>query len=110
MGRQSLHISRCEFAFPVEEARATGSALIRRPLLSAHTRIENPHSTGAAVIVHENDQRVALNPPLFYFRQQSPDIVVDIRNHPEELLRCLGNIRSLVEVLVMLRNIERSVW
>ena len=73
--------------------------------MPAHPRIEDAHSAGAAVVVHKDDEGVLFEPPLGEFREQSAEVVVDVRDHAEELRRSL----ALVARLVLGAHLQRTV-
>ena len=66
-----------------DEARVPPSQAL--PLLPRMPALKTFTPGGAAVVVHEDDQRVLRDAPLVEFRQQPADVLVDVVDHAEEV-------------------------
>ena len=64
--------------------------------MPAHIGVEYLHAGGAAVVVHEDDERVLGDAPLVEFGEEPADVLVDIVDHAEEVFG--GGLEALALV------------
>ena len=101
MSSQVLTFSRLKGAGPADKQRHSGSALIRRRFRAAHACVEDAHSSGAAVIRHENQHRVLLDAPIGQPVHQLAHVVVDVGTHAEILLGILVQVQAAVHAPIL---------
>src|SRR5262249_35902543 len=76
--RELVDIVRSQTARPAPEGCRACAAEPRRYLRAPHSRVEDLNTAGPTVVVHEDDQCVALNSPSGELLQQPPDVIVDV--------------------------------
>ena len=108
-------------ARPAPEAGHVGAALIRSILSAPHAGAEQPRMR-AAIVGHEDHERILGFAQLFELRQQAADVVVDVGDH-RVVRHCLAielltvNALSFVQLVVLrpradvrrMRSIGRNV-
>ena len=98
----------CERVGPAPKRKRPRAAEPRRGFIAAHSGVENRHPDRAAVVVHVDHERVAIDAPLLQLVHQSADVVVDVGDHAEEF--CDFRIfLAAIQILVFLRNLQRSM-
>ena len=90
---------------PADKADGAVATLVILRLLAAHPGVEGLHPGRAAVVVHEDDDRVLAEAGLREEGIQPPHVLVDVRDHAEEP----GGPLSLIRLLVLLGHPVRPV-
>ena len=60
------------------------AAFVERDFLAAHAGVEDGVAGGGAVVGHENENRVFVQPVFAEERIEPPEVLVDIRDHAVE--------------------------
>ena len=97
VGGQLPDLGGLETSLQAPEGDRAGAAQERRALAGAHAGVEDLGAGGAAVVVHEDDQGVLRDAQLIETGQQAPDVLVDVMDHAEEVLRVLAKPLPFVE-------------
>ena len=97
VGGERLDVHGLETGRPAPERHRPDAAHIGRALLGAHARVEDLHSGGAAIVVHEDHQGVLGDTECFDLGHQLADIQVDVVDHAEEVLGVLAETLALVQ-------------
>ena len=79
---------------PAQEARNAMAAVVQADLLPPHAGIVNRYARRSAVVGQEDQDRILARRRARQHRIQLPEVLVDVRDHPEEA----GNVSGQVAV------------
>lgn len=86
MRRKCIAGSRRNVSRPTPEGVGAGPSQPRTPFGATHARLKVLGADGTPVVVHKDDEGIVGNSPFVDLVQQCSDVLIDVVDHPEEVL------------------------
>ena len=109
MGGERLDVRGIELTRQSPKGHGANAAHEGRSLGGAHAGVEDLHSGGAAVVVHEHDEGILGDTQCFDFSHQLADVLIDIVDHAEEVLGVLAEPFAFIQRRIFRAGMIRSV-